>query len=171
MPSLHAGRRPRGLLHLRKVTPSFVPLRRLLNLFRNGREFIDFANIMRGAVEAGPPRIARYGYVAKQLVNVNMFIAQLGFCCVYFVFMADNLQDVSSYAKWTTLDDGLVLQQKPRAAHSEKRLDADPPHSHPCHLLDSSAEDPGSIRDDGQCRLSVRRGHGRVLLSDAHTAD
>ncbi|KAH7731308.1 Protein Y43F4B.7 [Aphelenchoides avenae] len=60
---------------------------------RSARETIDFANIMRGAVEAGPPRIARYGYAAKQMVNVNMFIAQLGFCCVYFVFMADNLQD------------------------------------------------------------------------------
>lgn len=30
---------------------------------------------------------------SRQLVNVNMFISQLGFCCVYFVFMADNLED------------------------------------------------------------------------------
>ncbi|EPB80052.1 transmembrane amino acid transporter protein [Ancylostoma ceylanicum] len=26
------------------------------------------------------------------VVNVNMFLAQFGFCCVYFVFMADNLK-------------------------------------------------------------------------------
>ncbi|KAE9555009.1 hypothetical protein FO519_001755 [Halicephalobus sp. NKZ332] len=60
---------------------------------RNGRELIDYANIMRGAVEAGPNWINTRGYFFKQLVNVNVFIAQLGFCCVYFVFMADNLQD------------------------------------------------------------------------------
>ncbi|PIC40370.1 hypothetical protein B9Z55_011738 [Caenorhabditis nigoni] len=60
---------------------------------RNGRDLIDYANIMRGAVEMGPPWIMRKGYFFKQLVNVNMFISQLGFCCVYFVFMADNLED------------------------------------------------------------------------------
>ncbi|CAB3402010.1 unnamed protein product [Caenorhabditis bovis] len=61
--------------------------------FVNGRDLIDYANIMRGAVEMGPPWIRRRGYFFKQLVNVNMFISQLGFCCVYFVFMADNLED------------------------------------------------------------------------------
>jgi len=50
---------------------------------------------MRGAVEAGPQWISSYGYLFKQLVNSFMFVAQLGFCCVYFVFMADNLNDVS----------------------------------------------------------------------------
>ncbi|ETN68884.1 hypothetical protein NECAME_15574 [Necator americanus] len=61
---------------------------------RNGRDLIDYANIMRGAVEMGPTWIRHKGYFFKQLVNVNMFVSQLGFCCVYFVFMADNLEDV-----------------------------------------------------------------------------
>ncbi|KJH46463.1 transmembrane amino acid transporter protein [Dictyocaulus viviparus] len=60
---------------------------------RNGRDWIDYANIMRGAIEMGPPWIRHKGYFFKQLVNVNMFVSQLGFCCVYFVFMADNLED------------------------------------------------------------------------------
>uniref|UniRef100_A0A0K0EBN3 Aa_trans domain-containing protein n=1 Tax=Strongyloides stercoralis TaxID=6248 RepID=A0A0K0EBN3_STRER len=60
---------------------------------RDGKETIDFANVMRSAVESGPEWIRDKGYFAKQVVNVSMFIAQLGFCCVYFVFMADNLQD------------------------------------------------------------------------------
>ncbi|RCN52762.1 transmembrane amino acid transporter protein [Ancylostoma caninum] len=60
---------------------------------RNGRDLIDYANIMRGAVEMGPTWIRHKGYFFKQLVNVNMFTSQLGFCCVYFVFMADNLED------------------------------------------------------------------------------
>jgi proton-coupled amino acid transporter len=59
---------------------------------RKGQDRIDYANVMRGAVEVGPAWIRDYGYAAKQLVNVNMFVAQLGFCCVYFVFMADNLK-------------------------------------------------------------------------------
>ncbi|VDK83444.1 unnamed protein product [Litomosoides sigmodontis] len=59
---------------------------------RNGRDVIDYANVMRSAVESGPTWISIYGYFFKQLLNVNMFCAQLGFCCVYFVFMADNLQ-------------------------------------------------------------------------------
>ncbi|CAJ0598244.1 unnamed protein product [Cylicocyclus nassatus] len=60
---------------------------------RNGRDLIDYANIMRGAVEMGPTWIRHKGYFFKQLVNTNMFVSQLGFCCVYFVFMADNLED------------------------------------------------------------------------------
>uniref|UniRef100_A0A7I4YFD3 Aa_trans domain-containing protein n=1 Tax=Haemonchus contortus TaxID=6289 RepID=A0A7I4YFD3_HAECO len=53
---------------------------------------LDYANVMRSAVEIGPPWIRDHGYFWKQVVNVNMFMAQFGFCCVYFVFMADNLK-------------------------------------------------------------------------------
>ncbi|CAD5214466.1 unnamed protein product [Bursaphelenchus okinawaensis] len=53
---------------------------------------MDYANVMRNAVEFGPDWISGWGYFAKNLVNLNMFIAQIGFCCVYFVFMADNLK-------------------------------------------------------------------------------
>ncbi|KAI6176670.1 Amino acid transporter, transmembrane family-containing protein [Aphelenchoides bicaudatus] len=60
---------------------------------KTGREFVDYANIMKTAVEHGPPWIRNKGYFFKQLVNSNVFLAQLGFCCVYFVFMADNLED------------------------------------------------------------------------------
>ncbi|KAI1721320.1 transmembrane amino acid transporter protein [Ditylenchus destructor] len=52
---------------------------------RKGQEAMDYANVMRNAVELGPPWIRRRGYFAKQLVNSSMFIAQLGFCCIYFV--------------------------------------------------------------------------------------
>nr|CAD2163554.1 unnamed protein product [Meloidogyne enterolobii] len=53
---------------------------------------MDYGNVMRNAIECGPPWINQRGYFFKQLVNSTMFIAQLGFCCVYFVFMADNLK-------------------------------------------------------------------------------
>ncbi|CAJ0581006.1 unnamed protein product, partial [Mesorhabditis spiculigera] len=71
-----------------------------------GQTRMDYANVMRSAVEIGPPSVRGWGYFAKvtkyesgdlnaflrQCVNINMFVAQLGFCCVYFVFMADNLK-------------------------------------------------------------------------------
>lgn len=53
---------------------------------------MDYANVMRSAVELGPAWIRGHGYLFKQMVNINMFVAQFGFCCVYFVFMADNLK-------------------------------------------------------------------------------
>uniref|UniRef100_A0A1I7XKI3 Aa_trans domain-containing protein n=1 Tax=Heterorhabditis bacteriophora TaxID=37862 RepID=A0A1I7XKI3_HETBA len=80
--------------------------------FLKSQQRMDYANVMRSAVEIGPPWIRDHGYFWKtmklngvnrigyleeyanfrQAVNVNMFVAQLGFCCVYFVFMADNLK-------------------------------------------------------------------------------
>ncbi|KAK6053836.1 hypothetical protein COOONC_08658 [Cooperia oncophora] len=59
---------------------------------RKARPRLDYANVMRSAVEIGPPWIRDHGYFWKQVVNTNMFMAQFGFCCVYFVFMADNLK-------------------------------------------------------------------------------
>ncbi|CAI4230319.1 unnamed protein product [Auanema sp. JU1783] len=60
--------------------------------YLKNQQRIDYANVMRSAVEIGPPWIRHHGYFWKQVVNTNMFVAQFGFCCVYFVFMADNLK-------------------------------------------------------------------------------
>ncbi|VDK66294.1 unnamed protein product, partial [Anisakis simplex] len=60
--------------------------------FRKGQQKMDYANVMRTAVELGPECIREYGYFAKQTVNMNLFVAQFGFCCVYLVFMADNVK-------------------------------------------------------------------------------
>ncbi|KAI6187840.1 Amino acid transporter, transmembrane family-containing protein [Aphelenchoides besseyi] len=58
---------------------------------KKGVDRMDYANVMRSAVESGPEWIRSYDSF-RNLVNGNMFVAQLGFCCVYFVFMADNLK-------------------------------------------------------------------------------
>ncbi|KAK6012842.1 proton-coupled amino acid transporter 1 domain protein [Ostertagia ostertagi] len=68
--------------------------------FLKSQPRLDYANVMRSAVEIGPPWIRDRGYFWKQVVNVNMFMAQFGFCCVYFVFMADNLKQ---YFPWNCI--------------------------------------------------------------------
>uniref|UniRef100_F1L1T1 Proton-coupled amino acid transporter 4 n=1 Tax=Ascaris suum TaxID=6253 RepID=F1L1T1_ASCSU len=59
---------------------------------RKAQVKMDYANVMRTAVEIGPHWMRKHGYLAKQIVNFNMFVAQFGFCCVYLVFMADNIK-------------------------------------------------------------------------------
>lgn len=47
-------------------------------------------------VQYGPiKRLQRHAGAAKIVVNVFLMITQLGFCCVYFVFMAQNIRQVS----------------------------------------------------------------------------
>ncbi|PAV90416.1 hypothetical protein WR25_17050 isoform H [Diploscapter pachys] len=68
--------------------------------FLKSQPRMDYANVMRSAVELGPEWIRHRGYFWKQMVNFNMFTAQLGFCCVYFVFMADNLKQFFDQTSW-----------------------------------------------------------------------
>jgi len=50
---------------------------------------MDYSNVMKNAVENAPLSFLQgRGSAAATLVNVFLMITQLGFCCVYFVFMA-----------------------------------------------------------------------------------
>ena len=42
----------------------------------------------------GGPKTKKAGRWMRKLVNLNLQITQFGFCCVYFVFMADNVGHV-----------------------------------------------------------------------------
>ncbi|XP_059487418.1 proton-coupled amino acid transporter-like protein CG1139 isoform X2 [Neocloeon triangulifer] len=54
----------------------------------------DFADTVHECFEAGPPIIRKRAGLAKTLVNLFLCITQLGFCCVYFVFIANNMKQV-----------------------------------------------------------------------------
>ncbi|XP_026679253.1 proton-coupled amino acid transporter 1-like [Diaphorina citri] len=55
---------------------------------------LGFSAVTEKAFETGPPALRPYSKHAKLVINVFLVITQLGFCCVYFLFVAANLQEV-----------------------------------------------------------------------------
>jgi solute carrier family 36 (proton-coupled amino acid transporter) len=55
---------------------------------------LTFCEVGYAAFETGPPGLRQYSRSARSIINVFLVITQLGFCCVYFVFVAVNLQEV-----------------------------------------------------------------------------
>lgn len=58
---------------------------------------LSFSEVCYSAFETGPLGLRRYAFRARQLINIFLCITQLGFCCVYFVFVAVNLQEVVAH--------------------------------------------------------------------------
>ncbi|XP_068596145.1 proton-coupled amino acid transporter 1 [Brachionichthys hirsutus] len=46
--------------------------------------------------------LRRHSHLGRQTVNLFLIITQLGFCCVYFVFLGDNIKQVVESANATT---------------------------------------------------------------------
>lgn len=59
-----------------------------------GLVFVDYGDLAMYSFKNGPPILQKFGGVAKGTVNSFIFVTQFGFCCVYFVFMADNTKQV-----------------------------------------------------------------------------
>lgn len=60
-----------------------------------GIQSLDYGRVMYYCVQYGPIRwLQPHATKFKLLVNVFLMITQLGFCCVYFVFMAQNIRQV-----------------------------------------------------------------------------
>ncbi|XP_068632396.1 proton-coupled amino acid transporter-like protein pathetic [Battus philenor] len=60
---------------------------------RNQRPAMSFAEVVEEAFAMGPVSLRSYSKKMKNMVNIFLVITQLGFCCVYFLFVATNLQD------------------------------------------------------------------------------
>jgi solute carrier family 36 (proton-coupled amino acid transporter) len=69
---------------------------------------LNFSGVCYASFETGPPGIRRYSLMAKNLINIFLIITQIGFCCVYFVFVAVNLQEVVAHY-FTMLDTRVYL--------------------------------------------------------------
>lgn len=54
----------------------------------------DYAETVELTFRSGPGCFPRVATLARRLVNLFIIMTQLGFCCVYFVFVASNLRQV-----------------------------------------------------------------------------
>ncbi|XP_057655061.1 proton-coupled amino acid transporter-like protein pathetic [Diorhabda carinulata] len=61
---------------------------------RTQKQTMSFSEVVENSFKTGPECLQQYSKVAKRLINIFLCITQLGFCCVYFVFVAANIHDV-----------------------------------------------------------------------------
>lgn len=54
----------------------------------------DYAETVELTFSTGPQSMRRFAPTMRRLCNVFLCITQLGFCCVYFVFISDNVEQV-----------------------------------------------------------------------------
>ncbi|XP_038215018.1 proton-coupled amino acid transporter 4 [Zerene cesonia] len=64
---------------------------------RNQRPALNFAEVVEEAFAMGPVSLRKHAKNIRNVVNVFLVITQLGFCCVYFLFVATNLQDTMHF--------------------------------------------------------------------------
>lgn len=60
---------------------------------RTGEVALGYGEVAEESIRRFWPKKA---YVGRLIVNIFLCVSQLGFCCVYFVFIASNLQQVSN---------------------------------------------------------------------------
>ncbi|XP_063148258.1 proton-coupled amino acid transporter 1-like isoform X2 [Candoia aspera] len=72
---------------------------------KHQKPFLDYGDTVMHGLEASPFSWLRtHSIWGRYLVSFFLILTQLGFCCVYFVFLADNFRQVISAANGTTND-------------------------------------------------------------------
>lgn len=72
---------------------------------RDHRPFVDYGDAVMYGMESSPFEWMRaHSIWGRRIVGFFLILTQLGFCCVYFVFLADNIKQVVEAANSTTND-------------------------------------------------------------------
>ncbi|KAM9413618.1 proton-coupled amino acid transporter 1-like isoform 1-T2 [Salvelinus alpinus] len=67
------------------------------------KPFLDYGDAVQYGME-NVSWLRRHSIWGRRIVNVFLIITQLGFCCVYFVFLSDNVKQVVEASNGTTMN-------------------------------------------------------------------
>lgn len=56
---------------------------------------LEYAELAKGSFKAGPGWMRPFSGAMCRMVDLILIICQLGICCVYLVFIVDNVKTVS----------------------------------------------------------------------------
>jgi len=56
-----------------------------------------YAEVVEVSFKAGPPKLHKWAKSVRLWVNIFLCITQMGVCCVYFLFISDNIKKVMDY--------------------------------------------------------------------------
>lgn len=56
---------------------------------------LDYASLAKGAFKSGPRAVRAWSGSMSRVVDAVLLVSQLGICCVYLVFIVDNIEKVS----------------------------------------------------------------------------
>ncbi|XP_006825406.1 proton-coupled amino acid transporter 1-like [Saccoglossus kowalevskii] len=62
---------------------------------RTGCAALDYGCLAHDAIQqSSNTKLNSYGNIGRHVVNTFLVLTQLGFCCIYFIFISDNFQQV-----------------------------------------------------------------------------
>ncbi|XP_053398494.1 proton-coupled amino acid transporter 1-like isoform X2 [Mercenaria mercenaria] len=76
---------------------------------RTKSQHLDYASVMETAFKTRKDWLRNWSRFARRMVNIFLVTTQLGFCCTYTVFIAENVRQVVQYAAPILLDTKLYI--------------------------------------------------------------
>jgi len=64
---------------------------------RQGNFIVNYADVAEAVCVTGTKRIRKHGVMLRKIVNTFICVTQIGFCCIYLVFVSNNIQEVFSH--------------------------------------------------------------------------